>query len=110
MTLSLLTRSVDGGRFRKLYQTEDTLVLTVRENVASELVMSGIEHITWVALDGEYETYTVTLGESGKISIISNRMYVGTLSDDSIITGQGAFAGAYGADGDDVIEILSGSS
>ena len=78
--------------------------------MASELVMSGIEHITWVALNGEYETYTVTLGESGEISDVSNRMYVGTLSDDSILTGQGDFAEAYGADGDDVIEILSGSS
>ena len=53
MTLSLLKLVALMVRVLPWCIKLKTLVLDgVRENVASELVMSGIEHITWVALDG----------------------------------------------------------
>jgi Ca2+-binding RTX toxin-like protein len=100
----------DNGelRFRQLYQSNDQLVLEgSRENTDSKISMSGVESIKWGVIDGGY---TMTLGVSGETSDVTNSMYVGTLSDDTLITGQGAYVEGYGADGDDTITVLGGSS
>ena len=100
----------DNGelRFRQLYQSNDQLVLEgSRENTDSKISMSGVESIKWGVID---DGYTMTLGVSGETSDVSNSMYVGTLSDDTLITGQGDYVEGYGADGDDTITVLGGSS
>ncbi|MDA9953560.1 hypothetical protein N9D61_04400 [Planktomarina sp.] len=98
-------------RFRKLYQDSDDLILEgSRDGEASKVTMSGVENITWQAADDSYSDYTMTLGISGEASSDTNRMYVGTLGDDTLITGQGDYVEGYGADGDDTITILGGGS
>ena len=98
-------------RFRKLYQDSGDLILEgSRDGEASKVTMSGVENITWQAADDSYSDYTMTLGISGEASSDTNRMYVGTLSDDTLITGQGDYVEGYGADGDDTIKVLGGSS
>ena len=99
--------SADGDyRFRKLYQDNGKLVLEgSRDPLDSKITMSGVEHIKWQALDGSYPDNTMTLGVSGETSTVTNRMYVGTLADDTLTTGQGQYVEGYGADGDDTITV-----
>ena len=100
----------DNGeyRFRQLYQDNGQLTLEgSRENTFSKITMSGIESIKWGEIDSGY---TMTLGVSGEANLDTNRMYVGTLSDDVLVTGQGDYVEAYGAEGNDTITIVGGSS
>jgi hypothetical protein len=100
----------DNGelRFRQLYQSNDQLVLEgSRENTDSKISMSGVESIKWGVID---DGYTMTLGVSGETSNVTNRMYVGTLESDTLVTGKGDYVEGYGADGDDTITVLGDSS
>ncbi|MDC1183025.1 hypothetical protein N8144_06955, partial [Planktomarina temperata] len=98
-------------RFRKLYQDSGDLILEgSRDGEASKVTMSGVENITWQAADDSYSDYTMTLGISGEASSDTNRMYVGTLEDDTLISGSGDYVEGYGAEGDDTITILGGGS
>ena len=80
------------------------------DSLDSKITMSGVEHIKWQALDGSYPDNTMTLGVSGETSTVTNRMYVGTLADDTLTTGQGQYVEGYGADGDDTITVTGSSS
>ena len=98
-------------RFRKLYQDSGDLIHEgSRDGEASKVTMSGIENITWQSADDGWSDYTMTLGVSDETSDVTNRMYVGTLESDTLITGQGDYVEGYGADGDDTITVLGGSS
>ena len=98
-------------RFRKLYQDSGDLIHEgSRDGEASKVTLSGVENITWQSADGGWSDYTMTLGVSDETSDVTNRMYVGTLESDTLITGQGDYVEGYGADGDDTITVLGGSS
>jgi len=98
-------------RFRKLYQDSGDLILEgSRDGEASKVTMSGVENITWQSANDSYSGYTMTLGFSDETSDATNRMYVGTLESDTLVTGQGDYVEGYGADGDDTITVLGSSS
>ena len=111
-TLIIETVGAAGDhRFRKLYQDNGKLILEgSRDNISSKLTMSGVEKTTWQAADDSFSDYTMTLGVSGETSDVTNRIYVGSLQSDTLVTGQGGYVEANGADGDDTITVLGGSS
>ena len=108
-TLVANTKGANGEyRFRQLYQDDNKLILEgTRENTFSKITMTGIENIKWGVVD---DGYTMTLGVNDEQTSDTNRMYVGTLADDILITGQGEYVEGYGAEGDDTITVLGDSS